>query len=285
MDARFGDPSISAPTQGSWNEMPPLRPVKSDFAQSDKVSRFKLMRTQSAAETPGHPVGTERANFPRHPMVDMQNHQRSASVDRNPGRLDRQRSNNSMPRLSSSSHGHRRSYESCSASDEDERDVHGDENDATDKPYLSNRSLSRDRHQRVQNKAPRQHKSPPLSSTAVMRRYSSQSESTHTYSSTPSTASFSSKRTSMTTPGLHGFSGSTIPPLLKEEEHALGLDDYPPPLPSSSHTQFSLSSSPPSASHGSSRGPVRAKRPSKRQNAVPVGPQELVPSNDELWGY
>ncbi|OKL56447.1 hypothetical protein UA08_08223 [Talaromyces atroroseus] len=308
MDDRFGDPSISAPTQGSWNEMPPLRPVKTELAPTDKVGRFKSFLRSHTVDSPDYSISTvERANFPRHPMVDMQNHQRSVSVDRIQERMNNNSHGNgstSRPRLSSSPQVHRvSSYDSLTGSDEDESEHNGHGRDSRDRRdrrdmVRHSRSRSQEEHWQahLQHKAPHrnaQHKSPPLSSTAIMRRYSSQSESTRTYNSTPSTATFSSQHTSVTTPGLHGFSGSLVPPLLKEEEYYPGLNHYAheplPPIPSIRNnragTRTSPSSSPPSASNSASRGYSRGARSNKRHHTVPVGPQELVPSNDELWGY
>lgn len=313
MDGRFGDPSISAPTQGSWNEMPPLRPVKTEYSPpqlSDKAGRFKSFVRSQTVEAPDYSVGSsvERANFPRHPMVDMQNHQRSISVDRihtEPRSDARQRSNSSnnnhRPRLSSSPGRHRGSYDSYSDSADDEDDAYDrnsiDRRDMAQRNHTSNQSREDNRGaQNKRSKTPRHHKSPPLSSTAVMRRCSSQSESARTYSSTPSTASFGSRRTSsVTTPGMHGFSGSAVPPQLREEEHSsssMPPYEHSPPMPSyrvdrAVKQHVSASSSPYSASHSSSRGHghPRGGRPTKRQHTVPIGPQELVPSNDELWGY
>jgi hypothetical protein len=319
MDDRFGDPSISAPTQGSWNEMPPLRPAKTDYPQSEKVSRLKSFLRSQTVNSQDYPIITESADFPRHPMVDMQNHQRPVSVDGIQGRLEKQRTSNgssngttSRPRLASSPQMHRASYDSLSDSDdsdEDEREhsdrerdsIHRRDRQDSVRHCTTTRSRSQEDHWQVQqqhktSRRNNQHKSPPLSSTAIMRRYSSQSESTRTYTSTPSTASFSSKHTSMTTPGLHRFSGSAIPPLLKEEEYYSGFNEHapPPPLPAlslrdnragSATRHASPSSSPPTASHSSAREHSRGARSNKRQQSVPMGPQELVPSNDELWGY
>lgn len=300
MDARFGDPSISAPTQGSWNEMPRLR---SGIMSSNKAGRLKSFLRSEAAESSDPFNGSEHTNFPRHPLVDMQNRQRSASAERVQGHLDRPR-NGSRPRKSSSPKRHKSSPESLSESDKDEEEQHSRETEivaASDpvRRYVPSRSRSQEDNWRIQPKDIRRnsrqsihHKSPPLSATAMMRRHSSQSESTRTYSSTPSTATFSSQRTSMTTPGLPGFSGSFIPPPLKEEEHAALLHEDVPPVPpipvdrlTVSTRSFSSSSSPPSASRSAFRDQPRSGHSNKRRNAGPVGPQELVPSNDELWGY
>lgn len=302
MDARFGDPSISAPTQGSWNEMPYLRPGIAEFAPlPNKVTRFKsLLRSDvKSSELSGSKDGT---NFPRHPMVDMQARKRSISIDRMKERNDRQRSVSRTRQSPSPKTRHRASCESLSCSEENEGEQQDHPHVAngereTERRNVPSRSRSQEDYWRAQPRNNRrdspqssmQVKSPPLSATAVMRRYSSQSVSTRTYSSTPSTATFSSRHTSVTTPGLHGFSASSVPPLLKEEEYATMYDkDAPPvpPIPTDRNGSVTSSSSPPSASRSVFREQHRAGHSdNKRRNGGPVGPQELVPSNDELWGY
>lgn len=294
MDARFGDPSISAPTQGSWNEMPYLRTA--NFAPlPNKVTRFKTLLQSDAVKSSELSGSTDGTNFPRHPRVDMQPRKPPISVDR-------QRSVSRTRQSPSPKARHRVSCESLSCSEEDEEEqqdrpefANGGRN--TVRRNGPNRSRSQEDNWRAQPKNNRrdsqqsstQLKSPPLSATAVMRRYSSQSESTRTYTSTPSTATFSSRHTSITTPGLHGFSSSSIPPLLKEEEYATMIDkDAPPvpPIPRDRNGSVTSSSSPPSASRSVFREQHRAGNSNnKRRNGGPVGPQELVPSNDELWGY
>lgn len=303
MDARFGDPSISAPTQGSWNEMPYLRPGIAEFAPlPNKVTRFKTLLRSDAVKSSEHSGSTDGTNFPRHPMVDMQARKRSISIDRMKEQNDRQRSVSRTRQSPSPKVRHRASCESLSCSEEDEekeQDHHEFANGERDAEQgnVRNRRRSKEDYWRAQPRNNRgesqqssmQVKSPPLSATAVMRRYSSQSESTRTYSSTPSTATFSSRHTSVTTPGLHGFSASFIPPLLKEEAYGTKIDkDVPPvpPIPTGRNGSVTSSSSPPSASRSVFREQHRAGHSNnKRRNGGPVGPQELVPSNDELWGY
>ena len=98
-----------------------------------------------------------------------------------------------------------------------------------------------------------------------------------------------SRRTSVTTPGLHGFTASSIPPLLKEEDYATRIDKDAPPVPPlriDRDGSVASSASPPSASRSAFREHNRAAHSNnKRRNGGAVGPQELVPSNDELWGY
>ncbi|QGA20276.1 hypothetical protein EYB26_007978 [Talaromyces marneffei] len=303
MDTRFGDPSISAPTQGSWNEMPYLQPGIAEFAPlPNKVTRFKTLLRSDVVKSPELSSNTDDANFPRHPMVDMQARKRSISVDRIKERHDRQRSVSRTRQSPSPRAQYRASCESLSCSEEDGEELpnHAEfdhrERDI-ERRNVPSRSNSQEDYWRAQSRNNRrdsqqssmQLKSPPLSATAVMRRYSSQSESTRTYSSTPSTATFSSRHTSVTTPGLFGFSASSIPPLLKEEEYATMFDkDAPPvpPIPRDRNGSVTSSSSPPSASRSVFREQHRAGHSNnKRRNGGPVGPQELVPSNDELWGY
>lgn len=304
MDARFGDPSISAPTQGSWNEMPYLRPGIAEFAPlPNKVTRFKSLLRSDVVKSSEFSGSTDGTNFPRHPMVDTQARKRSISIDRMKERSDRQRNVSRTRQSPSPKVRHRASYESLSCSEEDEeeqqdhRDTNGERN--IERRNVPSRSRSQEDYWRAQPRNNRrdsqqsstQLKSPPLSATAVMRRYSSQSESTRTYSSTPSTATFSSRHTSVTTPGLHGFSASSIPPLLKEEYGPMFDKDAPPvppvpPIPTDRNGSVTSSSSPPSASRSVFREQHRAGHSNnKRRNGGPVGPQELVPSNDELWGY
>lgn len=302
MDARFGDPSISAPTQGSWNEMPCLRPGRAEFATlPNKVTRFKTLLRSDVVKSSELSGSADVTNFPRHPMVDMQARKRSISTDRMKERSDRQRNVSRTRQSPNSEVRHRVSCESlsCSEEDEEERQDHHNPNGNknTEQRNVPSRSRSQEDHWRAQSGNNRRDsqqtsmhlKSPPLSATAVMRRYSSQSESTRTYSSTPSTATFSSRHTSVTTPGLHGFSASSIPPLLKEEEYGTRFDkDAPPipPIPTDLNGSVTSSSSPPSASRSAFREQHRAGHSNnKRRNGGPVGPQELVPSQDELWGY
>lgn len=302
MDARFGDPSISAPTQGSWNEMPYLRPGKAGFATlPNKATRFKTLLRSDVVKSSEMSGSTDATNFPRHPMVDMQTRKRSISIDRTKERSDRQRNGSRTRQYPSPEVRHRASCESLSCSEEDQEEQQGHHNTngvgETERRNVPSRSRSQENYWRAQSGNNRrdsqqssvQIKSPPLSATAVMRRYSSQSESTRTYSSTPSTATFSSRHTSVTTPGLHGFSTSSIPPLLKEEEYGTRFDkDAPPipPIPTDLSGSVTYSSSPPSAARSAFREQHRAGHSNnKRRNEGPVGPQELVPSQDELWGY
>lgn len=301
MNDRFGDPSISAPTQGSWNEMPYLRPERAEFAPlPNKVSHFKNLLRPDVAKSSEIPGSTDDINFPRHPMFDMQARKRSMSVDRMKERNSREGSVSRARQSPRNQTRRRASCESLSFSEEDEeQQIHPGLSNAerdTERPNAPSRTRSQEDYWRPQPKNSRRdsqqssmHKSPPLSATAVMRRYSSQSESTRTYSSTPSTATFSSRHTSVTTPGLHGFLPSSVPPLLKEEGHAPMFDkDAPPvpPIPLDRTGLVAASSSPPSASRSVFREQHGAGNSnSKRRNAGHVGPQELVPSNDELWGY
>ncbi|EED16421.1 hypothetical protein TSTA_015110 [Talaromyces stipitatus ATCC 10500] len=294
MDTRFGDPSISAPTQGSWNEMPYLRPGMADFATlPNRVSRIKTCLRPDVVESSEFSGGTDNINFPRHPLVDMQTRKRSISVDRTKKQNDRQRSLSRTRQSPSPKARHRASCESpsCSERDEEERQEAVHSKTKTE-PQYANRNGSREDCWRAQSRGTKrdsqqssiQHKSPPLSATAVMRRYSSQSESTRTYSSTPSTATF---RSSITTPGLHGFSASSIPPLLREEGYAAMFDkDAPPvpPIPKDRNGSMSTSSSPHSASRSVFREQHRTGNSNNKRHIRPVGPQEMVPSNDELWG-
>lgn len=282
MDSRFGDMSISAPNEGSWNEMAHMNATHPQPIETNKSGRLKGLFHSNAAGQPMFvnavqqqaPVARhERVDIqvPHHPMVDIEAHKRSMSADRRRGSGGRRTGSGQTlvstgcPRsivdaLDSSS--------CCSSDDEEEAEA---EREREIKRAARQRSKSQDsssqhRPSRTTRRDTRQyHKSPPLSSTAVMRRYSSQSTAPSSVAtSTPSTATFSSRHTSMTSAASHGHShGPSIPPRLQEE-----IPPVPAVTPSFSSTRWPKKS--------------RAKGSSKGSS---IGPQELVPSQDELWGY
>lgn len=302
MDSRFGDPSISAPTQGSWNETSFPQSRRIDLSPlSNKSTGLKNFKRSPRMESPESSNFTKGTSFPRHPMVGTHIRHRSISADRF-GDQDREQIDIGKIRQSP---GPKTQYPaSCDSlsclEDEDELNPDSEKTSGTKnsgRPSNNGGSPSQDKHGGMQRNNDRRegqlsstyHKPPPLSATALMRRYSSQSESTRTYTSTLSTATFSSRRTSVTTPGMHGFPGPSIPPLLKEEYARNVNNDVPPipPIPKDRNENFSTSSStPPSASRSVFREHNRGGNSNnKRRNVVPVGPQEMVPSQDELWGY
>lgn len=276
MDSRFGDVSISSPNEGSWNEMAHMQIIHPQPPETNKSDRLKALFRSNATEPvfvnavqqPAPVVRSERAEIqvPHHPMVDIEAHKRSMSAEGRRGSGGRRTGsgqtlvNTGSPRsivdvLDSSS------CSSCDGDDEEE-----EEREIRRPPRQrsqSQDSSSQHHTSRTARRDTRQHKSPPLSSTAVMRRYSSQSTAhSSVTNSTPSTATFSSRHTSMTSAASHGHYQPSIPPRLQEE-----IPPVPTMSPSFSSTRWGKKS--------------RAKGSSKRA----IGPQELVPSHDELWGY
>ncbi|QKX53706.1 uncharacterized protein TRUGW13939_00786 [Talaromyces rugulosus] len=277
MDSRFGDVSISSPNEGSWNEMAHMQTTHSQPPETNKASRLKALFRSNAAEQPVYTNAVQQPapvvrpekpeiQVPHHPMVDIEAHKRSMSAEGRRGSGGRRNGsgqtlvNTGSPRsigdvLDSSS--------SCSCDGDDEEE---DERKIRRPPRQ--RSQSQDSSsQHHTSRAARQHRSPPLSSTAVMRRYSSQSAAQSSVTnSTPSTATFSSRHTSMTSAASHGHHQRSIPPRLQEE-----IPPVPTMIPSFSSTRWAKKS--------------RAKGSTKRATGSSIGPQELVPSHDELWGY
>jgi hypothetical protein len=275
MDSRFGDVSISSPNEGSWNEMAHMQTIHPQPPETNKAGRLKALFRSNAAEQPVYanavqqpvPAVRPEVQVPHHPMVDIEAHKRSMSAEGRRGSGGRRTGsgqtlvNTGSPRsivdvMDSSS--------SCSCDGDDEEEY--EERKIRRPPR--HRSQSQDSSsQHHTSRAARQHRSPPLSSTAVMRRYSSQSAAhSSVTNSTPSTATFSSRHTSMTSAASHGHHQRSIPPRLQEE-----IPPVPKVTPSLSSTRWTKKS--------------RAKGSTKRATGSSIGPQELVPSHDELWGY
>lgn len=280
MDSRFGDVSISSPNEGSWNEMAYTQSIQPQPPETHKAGRLKALFRSSGVEPPVYrnalqppqPATVVRAErlevqVPHHPMVDIRAHKRSMSAE---GRRTSggQRTNSGQDIVSHESQRNivdvLDSSSSCSCDGDDE-----DEEERRIRRHPRQRSQSQDSRShhhmgRARRETRQQHRSPPLSSTAVMRRNSAQSTAPSSVTnSTPSTATFSSRRTSTTSAVSHSQYQPSIPPRLQEEV---------PPVPSMS----------PSSRWGKKS---RAKSSSKRPTGSSIGPQELVPSQDELWGY
>ncbi|KAH8700172.1 hypothetical protein BGW36DRAFT_123963 [Talaromyces proteolyticus] len=300
MDARFGDVSISAPNEGSWNEMAHLGLGNTQPSETNKGGRLKTLFRSKPAESPPavvtreQPPVTVRADpfpdqVPRHPMVDMEARKRSLSISGDGRRTSGGRRTagdklwvaNGSPRSYDSNMLDSPSSCSCDGDDEDEEEERRQGEIRRAIRNRPQRSQSQDSPQNRWDRAQSyRHRSPPLASTAVMRRYSSQS--TATCSATPSTATFSSKHTSLTSAASHGPYAPAIPPLLQEEIPPVPKVHMPSP-------SLTLPASSPNARNAlwgkKSRGTSGDRRSNKRSTARTVGPQELVPSYDELWGY
>ncbi|CRG90077.1 hypothetical protein PISL3812_07118 [Talaromyces islandicus] len=276
MDSRFGDVSISSPNEGSWNEMAHTQYIHQQPPETNKAGRLKALFRSNAAEQPVYMnsvqqpapvVRPERSEVrvPHHPMVDIEAHKRSMSADGRRGSGGRRTASGQTlvhtgsPRsivdvLDSSS--------CCSSDGDDEEEEEREMKRPSRRRSQSQDSSSQHHHMsRAPRRDIRQHRSPPLSSTAVMRRYSSQSNAhSSVTNSTPSTATFSSRHTSMTSAASHSHYQHGIPPRLPEEV---------PPVPKIA----------PSSTRWKKKSRAKASKGSS------IGPQELVPSHDELWGY
>jgi hypothetical protein len=279
LDTQGGDPSISAPNPGTWSEMPDLRPVKTESSKPGRLSRLKYRLRSKVVEAPEpfetHPTVPviPDVQVPHHPLVHLQQQKRSMNRER--ALIDHPVSGGRDVVASSSRQGRKLS----SIAPEDNNDnPDNDAGNGTGSPLTSSleKTASETPVRRKEETDHRDHRppsssqSPPLASTARMRRHSAQSTSTIT-EPTPITATFSSKHTSMTSATSTGAPAS-IPPLLAEEEAT------PPPLPKI-----------PAAHSSSTRRDHSTERPksarsARRQPHGTVGLQELVPSYDELWG-
>lgn len=280
LDARGGDPCISAPNDGAWSEMAELRPVKTESSKPRRLSRLKSLLRSTAAEVPQQsetrpavPVIPD-IQVPHHPLVDVQEHKRSVSVNRERA----QRGNRvavERDLMTSSSREGRMVSHTTSEHNNDRPLAHG-AGTAAASPQTNDlrKTISEAHDRRMEETDYKDHpgssfsQSPPLASTSRMRRHS---ESTTT-EPTPITATFSSRHTSMTSATSAGAGASaSIPPLLAEEEMT-------PPLPKIPAARSASTRRDPSTER------PRSARSTRRQTPGTVGPQELVPSYDELWG-
>lgn len=285
LDARWGDPAISAPNEGSWNEMPPVQPIRTEPTpvRPSKPRRFVTMLRSKASDST-EPVETGAASsvqgvrntLPHHPLVDLKTAERGRdqtprpdTARRTPSRTDHRQENTAG--RSSPEDGRPESRNGSECSSEPDESAHTNETTAE----------TRARPATDTRKSPPWPKSPPLAATARMRRYSEQSMSVSTDRMTPSTGTFSSRHTSITSATSAGSSSAASAlPLLAEESPpvpklaAMAAAPPPPPPPSHSHRD-----------HQTGRSATAGRAHQKRRDPEPVGPQELVPSYDELWGW
>ncbi|KAL1966416.1 hypothetical protein VTN77DRAFT_4558 [Rasamsonia byssochlamydoides] len=275
LDARWGDPAISAPNEGSWNEMPPRKPAVTEpsAVKPNKARRFVTMLRPKASDSPEH-VETGAASvqgvhiqeqLPHHPLVDLRG--RDAPTWTRPSRDRMQRP--ATRRIQSRTDyredtGLENSAEDGRPESQSGSECASERESAPPGRINETRTRSADVHKSLPWP-----KSPPLASTARMRRYSQQSASTSNDLMTPSTGTFSSKHTSVTS----ATSAASALPLLAESPPMPKIIAVPPPSHSYRDHQTGRSAT-------SGRAQKRRDRDRER-----VGPQELVPSYDELWGW
>lgn len=287
LDSRWGDPAISAPNEGSWNEMPPVQPIRTEPTpvKPSKARRFVTMLRPKASDST-EPVETGAASsvqgvrdtLPHHPLVDLRGHHvptwtaergrdrmpKPDTAGRTQSRTDYRQENTTS--YSTPADGRPESRNGSECSSEPDESAHINETTAE----------TRARSATDTRKSPPWPKSPPLAATARMRRYSEQSMSVSTDRMTPSTGTFSSRHTSITsaTSATSSSAASALPLLAEESRPVLKLAAmHPPHPPSHSHRDHQTGKS------------ATAGRAQKRRDREPVGPQELVPSYDELWGW
>lgn len=272
LDTRWGDPSISYPNQGSWNqwdqpsgfvanastgsprimqiqETPQYIPSELSPSQNPGVSTDSGYQSFGAREDHAHvpsaiPKGYFDENI-RHRVEKSQGHAvKEHGIDR-------------TTRSMGSTNGHTPGDDSCDEDDDDdeeeERDTFGDAGGgrAFRNPVMGDslRSSPREDQDPYFDRAA---KSPPLAVTQRMRRLSQQSSTTEPSSSVAGTAS--SRRTSYT--ATSSVSAPSLAP------------DTPRFAFYTGHPAYEKRSAP---------------RPRHREPER-VARQEMVPSNDELYG-
>ncbi|PLB54598.1 hypothetical protein P170DRAFT_432225 [Aspergillus steynii IBT 23096] len=252
LHARWGDVSISYPTEGSWSQCQSSGGVPNAMpARPSEQSR-----RHGSLDALDRPAGSSRVPTP------LRSGDRKASVDSAmtipTGHYDaklRGRSKTKPP------YPH-----SPRAWEEDSDDCSADEDEEEDVPSALGGSRGRYHHHpqgasraggREEDPYARASKSPPLSVTSRMRRCSVQSTATEP-TTMPTTAS-----------SKHSSFVSSVPSVTSEEPrllyHSVHQDKKPPPLPQQQQQQ---------------QQPRRAKP----REAESARRQELVPSYDELYG-
>lgn len=272
LDTRWGDPSISYPNQGSWNQWD----QPSGFVANASTGSPRIIQTQetrhyipSESSPSQNPGASSDSGYQSFSAREDHTHVPSAIPK---GYFDeniRHRAEKSQrpavkglgidgPTPSTgSTHGHTPADDSC---DEDDEEGEEEERDTFRDPggglVFRNPTMGDSlRYSPRENQDPyfdRAAKSPPLSVTQRMRRLSQQSSTTEPASSVAGTAS--SRRTSYT--AASSVSAPSLPP------------DTP---------RFAFHTGQPAYEKRS------APRPRLRE-PEPVARQEMVPSYDELYG-
>ncbi|KAJ5891650.1 uncharacterized protein N7473_007878 [Penicillium subrubescens] len=275
LDTRWGDPSISYPNEGSWNQWD----QPSGFVANATMGSPRNIQTQETRQvvplesTPSQNPGAS-SDSGYQSFNTREDHAQSASTipkgyfnENIRHRADKiQRAPVKGLGIDGTAHemgstnGHTPPDDSCDEDDDDDDDDDDEERDTLGDPsggLIFRNPLTGDplRYSPREDQDPyfdRASKSPPLSVTQRMRRFSGQSSSTEPSSSIAGTAS--SRRTSYT--AASSVSAPSLPP------------DTP---------RFAFTISHPAHEKRS------APRPRHRE-PEPQARQEMVPSYDELYG-
>lgn len=267
LDSRWGDPSISYPNEGSWNQwdqpsgfVANATPGTSQHIQSDGSRRYVPI----GAIPPQH-MG--RSNDPGSRSIDTRDPTRTGSTIPK-GYFDENIRHRPERRYSQHSQGlgidgtrHALSDVNSATADDESCDEEDEERDTLDDPgggmmhrgYIATDMSRSSRCDDRDSYIDRSSRSPPLSITSRMRRITMQSSTTEQSSSTAGTAS--SRHTSYTTAS------------------SVSAPSLPPETP---RYAFNAMHPAPSEKRAVPRPRHREPEPSVRH--------EMVPSYDELYG-